>query len=397
MTDLKSRLIRQIDMIGPIPLADYMHLCLAERSQGYYRTRQPFGSKGDFLTAPETSQMFGELIGIWMLQTWQQLGKPSPFCLAEFGPGSGTMMADILKAVQILPEFQQAARLMMVETSEALAATQQEALSGFKMDKKWCTSLKEVPPMPLIAIGNEFLDALPFRQYVKTTKGWHERVVTLDQNRELAFGIGNGAIDPGFLPANAETEPVGSIFEIAPAREAFTSELAQHLVEHRGAALLIDYGHGESGFGDTFQAIQNHQYADPLAEPGRADLTSHVDFAALRRTAALTNADVKPLKTQADFLLFMGLLERAGMLGRDGDQLAREKLQRQVERLAASDQMGELFKVFAMTGEPWCWLPSILRCRRKLTIDSALYVGSLSVLNAAMWNETRYSDQIRSA
>lgn len=352
MTDLKSRLVRQIEMIGPLPLADYMHLCLAERSQGYYRTRQPFGPTGDFLTAPETSQMFGELIGIWLLQTWQQLGKPAPFCLAEFGPGSGTMMTDILKAVQVLPEFQQAARLMLVETSEALATTQQEALSDFRLDKKWCTSLKDLPSMPLIAIGNEFLDALPFRQYVKTAKGWHEHVVTLDQNRELTFGIGNGAIDPDFLPPNAEAEPVGAIFEIAPAREAFILELAQHLLEHRGAALMIDYGHGQSGFGDTFQAIRNHQYADPLTVPGGADLTSHVDFAALRRVAELAGADVKALKTQADFLLSMGLLERAGMLGQDGDMLAREKLQRQVERLAAPDQMGELFKVFAMTGEP---------------------------------------------
>jgi len=349
-TPLGRRIARQIKMAGPMPLAEYMHVCLADPVDGYYATQNPFGPKGDFTTAPEISQMFGELIGVWVLAAWQQLGKPSPLNLVELGPGRGTLMADLMCAAAISPEFIEAVQINLVETSKKLVSEQKKQLSSHKDKITWHTALEDVPDAPMILIANEFLDAIPFRQYVKAGNQWHERVVKLDENGAFTWGLGAGTLSRQFLPERAADEPEGSVFEVSPAREAFVETLAEHLVKSGGAALFIDYGHARSGFGDTFQAMKSHEYADPLSEPGLSDLSSHIDFEALARAAKRAGAIAKPLMTQGEFLLNLGLLERAGVLGTNQSKKIQNNLQSAVERLAHPQHMGGLFKAFAIAG-----------------------------------------------
>ena len=243
-----------------------------------------------------------------------------------------------------------AAQVQLIETSEKLKQEQEQKLSRVEVPVTWHETLENVPDDPMLLIGNEFLDAIPVRQYIKTNNGWHERCISLDDNKNLSWSLGASSIDPGFLPKQAEDEPEGAVFEYAPAREAIVEILATRLKKNGGAALLVDYGHAKSGFGDTFQAVKAHAYTDPLQEPGLADLTSHVDFDALTRTAKVTGVTVKPLMTQGDFLLKLGLLERAGQLGHGKQKPVQEHLASEVERLASATQMGTLFMVLAMTG-----------------------------------------------
>ncbi|MCB1423351.1 MAG: class I SAM-dependent methyltransferase [Nitratireductor sp.] len=352
---LAEKLAFQIGQQGPISLAAYMHACLADPQFGYYTTRPGIGEKADFITSPEVSQMFGELICGWCAAAWQQLGRPAPFCLAELGPGTGTLMADLLRAASRAEGFIEAAQLVLVEMSPSLRERQETVLQPWKTRLDgiaWAGHVSALPQMPLIAIANEFLDALPFRQYVKSESGWREIGIGTGGNGELVRLSLPSLTDPAILPEGADREPVGAIFEHAPAREAAIGEIATHLLDHRGAALLIDYGHGVSGFGDTFQAMRGHTHTDPFAEPGLHDLTSHVDFGRLVATAKSAGLLQPALATQADFLLELGLLERAGTLGHGKDTATQESLHRQVERLAGPDQMGNLFKVLRLTSPP---------------------------------------------
>jgi len=349
-TLLGKRIARQIKMAGPMPLAEYMHVCLADPADGYYATQNPFGPKGDFTTAPEISQMFGELIGVWVLAAWQQLGNPSPVNLVELGPGRGTLMADLLRAAAISPQFIDAVQINLVETSKKLVSEQKKQLSSHKDKLTWHTALEDVPDAPMILIANEFLDAIPLRQYVKVGNQWHERVVVLDEAGALTLALGAGTLAPDYLPQHASDEGEGSMFEVSPAREALIETLAERLVKSGGAALFLDYGHAQSGFGDTFQAMKSHEYADPCAEPGLCDLTGHIDFAALERAASRAGAIAKPLMTQGEFLLSLGLLERAGALGTNQSKKFQDNLQSAVERLAHPQHMGNLFKTFAIVG-----------------------------------------------
>ena len=355
MTKLHESIARQIAAAGPISLAEYMSLCLGHPSEGYYARQETIGARGDFITAPEVSQMFGELIGVWCYAAWQALGWPEKFLLAEAGPGRGALMADLARAASRFPDFAAAADIRLIETSTAMIEHQGQALKDVIMPVSWHTSLEELPPAtthgPLILIANEFLDALPVRQYVKSSGYWRERCVGLDDKGALQFVLGAGVLDPSLLPEDAGDEPDGAVFEYAPAREAWTSILAERLVHSGGMALLIDYGHGESGFGDTFQAVRDHQPADPLERPGEADLTTHVDFAALKAAIESSGAFSAPLVTQGDFLLAMGLLERAGQLGANTGEAERERLRGEAERLAHPDKMGSLFKVLAVSGQ----------------------------------------------
>lgn len=352
---LAEKLAFQIDKQGPISLAAYMHACLADPQFGYYTTCQGIGEKADFITAPETSQMFGELIGGWCAAAWQQLGRPDPFCLAEPGPGTGTLMADLLRAASRADGFIKAATLVLVEMSPVMRERQETTLQPWK-DRlgglAWIDHVSALPEMSLIAVANEFLDALPFRQYVKSQNGWREAGVGLDEDGKLIRLTLPSLADPAILPEGADMEPEGAVFEHAPAREAATGEIALHLLEHSGAALLIDYGHNVSSFGDTFQAMRGHAYADPFAEPGLHDLTSHVDFGRLVAAAKSAGLSQASLATQADFLLELGLLQRAGTLGHGKDATTQESLRKQVERLAGPDQMGALFKVLRLTNPP---------------------------------------------
>lgn len=325
-------------------MADYMHLCLADPQYGYYQTKNAIGTSGDFITAPEISQMFGELIGVWCIDMWNQLGKPAPFTLAELGPGKGTLMQDLLRSANLAPDFLNAMNLVLVETSTAMRKTQAATLAKVTKPIHWQSEINTLPAQPTIIVANEFLDVIPFRQYVKTEKKWHERGIAVDGQQNFVNATLANSIGPEMLPEGSDDEPDGSIFEISPAREAIVEMLDNHIATNQGAALLIDYGHTKSGFGDTFQAMQDHRYVDPFTTAGRADLTSHIDFEALGKVTSQTSM----VTTQSEFLIAMGLLERAGQLGADAGPITRDTLQHAVDRLAGADQMGSLFKVMCL-------------------------------------------------
>ncbi len=349
MTPLKKRICELIAAQGPISVADYMATCLFDPQNGYYTTREPFGQSGDFTTAPEVSQMFGELIGAWLLSTWQALGEPFPFTLAEIGPGRGTLMKDVLRTVsKIAPRFLENASIALIETSPRLREIQRKTLGALPVDPEWHDALDTLPRQSLLLVGNELFDALPVHQYVKTDAGWCERMVALDEKGDLIFVAGAASLSPALLPPKSGTAPINTLFEVAPARTAIMEKVADHLGEHGGAALFIDYGHLESGFGDTLQALRKHAFDDVFAAPGEADLTSHVDFAALSHVAKARGLNAE-LTTQGEFLLSLGLLERAGQLGAPLNEAGRNELRDAVERLAAPEQMGELFKALAVT------------------------------------------------
>ena len=348
MNRLGEKIAGLIRAAGPISVADYMAICLFDPEDGYYTTREPFGARGDFVTAPEISQMFGELVAAWLIEAWLAGGKPAPATIAEIGPGRGTLMKDMVRTIsRIAPELAAKADFALVEASPRLAAVQQETLRHGGPVFTWHATVDTLPDQPLFIVGNEIFDALPFRQFVRQGDRWLERAVGLDDAGALQFGIGMASLAADVLPAEARNAPDGSTFEIAPAREALISAIAAHIAAHGGAGLFFDYGHLQPGFGDTFQAVRKHRSEGVLDNPGEADLTSHVDFSMLAATARLHGLDAH-LSTQAQFLLGMGLIARAGRLGEALDAAARAKIGADVERLAGPDQMGDLFKVLAI-------------------------------------------------
>ncbi|MBZ9766368.1 MULTISPECIES: class I SAM-dependent methyltransferase [unclassified Mesorhizobium] len=345
MTRLKERIIGLIGAAGPIPVSEYMALCLFDPDAGYYTTREPFGVAGDFITAPEISQMFGELVAVWLYQAWQGAGRPLPATFAEIGPGRGTLMNDMLRTWSRLdPALTGKASFALIETSPRLAEIQKQTLAGESAPLAWHQTIDTLPRQPLFIVGNELFDAVPIRQFVHVGESWRERVVGLDGADELRFFAGAGSVDPALLPAAAADAPQGAVAEIAPARSALMAVIAERIAGQGGAGLFIDYGHLRPGIGDTFQALRRHRREDVLANPGEADLTAHVDFTPLADMARAHGLDVQ-LSTQGEFLLGMGLLERAGTLGADADAKTRQAISDAVERLAGRDAMGELFKV----------------------------------------------------
>jgi SAM-dependent MidA family methyltransferase len=348
MSRLKRRILDRIGALGPIPVQEYMALCLSDPQDGYYMTREPFGRGGDFTTAPEVSQMFGELIGAWIAATWQALRRPEGTMVVEIGPGRGTLMKDIARTLRrIAPALHGSSPYRLVETSDRLAALQASTLKDAGGEFVWHSHVDDLPPRPMIIVGNEIFDAIPVRQYVKTGSGWRERLVDLGDGGALRFIAGPGSLDPSLLPTDAGDAPQGAIFEVSPARSAMMQVVAERIARHGGAGLFIDYGHLTPGIGDTLQALRKHAYDDPLSHPGEADLTTHVDFSALADSARVAGLEAH-ITTQGDFLLRLGLLERAGALGAEAGPEVRERLTGEAERLAAPDQMGELFKVLAI-------------------------------------------------
>lgn len=346
--DLRDRIVRLIEADGPLSIADYMAMCLYDKADGYYMTRDPFGRSGDFTTAPEISQMFGELIGVWFVSAWRALGRPDQPMVAEIGPGRGTLMKDVVRTIgQIAPDLRTGADFRLIETSGKLRLAQATTLQGTWGQFEWHNDVDELPRGPLLIVGNELFDAIPIRQYVKAGRSWLERAVGLDTEGNLAFTAKPGAPDPALVPSDAATGPDGTIIEIAPARTAVMDKIAERIASDGGAGLFIDYGYARPAAGDSLQALVRHIYADPLAEPGSADITAHVDFAALMESARAHGLETT-LSTQGDFLLGMGLLERAGQLGAKADQSVRKRLQGEVDRLAGSDGMGTLFKVLTL-------------------------------------------------
>ena len=345
-TPLAAVLARRIAATGPISLADYMAECLLHPEHGYYTIRDPLGAAGDFTTAPEISQMFGECLGLCLAQSWLDQGAPSPFVLAELGPGRGTLMADILRATRVVPGFVAAAEVHLVEASPALRTRQRAALGD--RDVVWHDRTDSLPEAPLWLVANEFFDALPIYQFHRAGRGWREVMVALANES-------GGALVPMLSPAapvaalshRLDDTREGDVVEICPAAEAVVSGLATRIARHGGAAIVIDYGNW-NGIGDSFQALHRHRPVDPFARPGEADLTAHVDFAALAQAARAAGAAVSGMTAQGALLERLGIGLRAerlaAALGEDG----RTELLAAHRRLTAPSEMGTLFKSTAI-------------------------------------------------
>ena len=341
MTPLAAVLIRQIRGGGPISMADYMTACLMHPEHGYYTTSDPFGAGGDFTTAPEISQMFGELMGLVLAQSWLDQGAPAPFVLAELGPGRGTCMADMVRATRGVPGFHEGMRLHLVEGSPALRKMQAETLG--RGDVTWHDSVAEVPQMPLFLLANEFFDALPVRQFMRDGAGWRERVVGVSGDA-LQPGLGGPMAMPQLADRLEDTQD-GDIVEICPAGEAVAQEVGTRIASHGGGAIVVDYGDWRS-LGDTLQAVRRHEPAEPLAEPGLADLTAHVDFEALARAVPCRFSRLTP---QGVFLERLGITARAQALAKTLTGAALDAHVAAHRRLTHPQEMGTLFKVLAFT------------------------------------------------
>lgn len=349
MSDLKTKICELIAVNGPMRVSTFMTLALSDPDNGYYKNETPFGKQGDFVTAPEISQMFGELIGVWVIESWHALNRPSSFSLCELGPGRGTLMQDLLRTLKKLsPAAYQAANIFMVETSEKLTLTQQQTLSGHGNKINWSKDFKAIGKEPLIVVANEFLDALPIDQFIKVDGKWHERLIATDDKDNLFFITGDNLLDNTLLPQKYLDLPDGAILELAPMRVQFVNNVLAQLKDSKGSALFIDYGSSGLPFGDTLQAVSKHEFSNIFASPGKHDLTSHVDFSSLQ-VVAKQQGILSALLTQGEFLIRMGLIERAGQLGANKSSAIQENIRRDVERLAGENQMGRLFKALAFS------------------------------------------------
>lgn len=351
---LGARLAARIALLGPITLADYMAAVLTDPDHGYYMTGDPFGARGDFITAPEISQMFGELIGLWCADTWQRMGRPNPVLLVELGPGRGTLMADALRALRLAPDFRNALDLHLVEISPALRARQRAALDE-TVSPTWHETLADVPHGPILLIANEFFDALPIRQLEKRPEGWCERLVTLAPNRsDLAFALGPPSPQAGLLiPPGLHDVPEGALVEVSPSAVLLAAEIGRRLTTHGGAALTIDYGHAQPRSGSTLQALRRHAAHDVLTDPGTADLTAHVDFSALAQSATESGARGHGPTPQGKFLKTLGIQARAETLAQSAVKSANPTqagdIASALRRLTDATEMGELFKVLGLS------------------------------------------------
>jgi SAM-dependent MidA family methyltransferase len=362
MSPLEREIRRRIADTGPMPVSEYMALCLGHPQHGYYMTRDPFGARRDFVTAPEVSQMFGELLGLWTAAVWQQMGAPQGVRVVELGPGRGTLMSDALRAARLMPGFLDAISVHLVEISPVLKATQQETLRAAGAPLSWHTSLAEVPDGPIVVFANEFFDALPIDQAVKAEDGWHERRVGIDGDDRLAFVRAPAAI-AGFerlLPPGAHDAPPGAVFEWRDL--SLVLALGRRLAQQGGAALVIDYGHSATGLGETLQAVSGHAFAHPLEAPGERDLTAHVDFAALIRAAETNGAAGFGPLAQGEFLRRLGIETRAAKLKSTASSAARSAIDAALTRLTGDGpgDMGRLFKVAAFAHPALGALPGFL-------------------------------------
>jgi NADH dehydrogenase [ubiquinone] 1 alpha subcomplex assembly factor 7 len=345
---LENEIRRLIAIAGPMSIAEYMRLCLTHPRYGYYVTRDPLGADGDFITSPEVSQMFGELIGLWMASVWQQMGSPENVRVVELGPGRGTLMIDALRAAKIVGDFHAAVVLHLVEISPNLRQAQQQRLQGQGVPMLWHAALADVPSGPAIIIANEFIDALPVHQAVKQADGWHERVVEIAPGGNLAIGTAGDPL-PHFeatLPRGLRQSPEGSVYEWRS--DTVALEIGRR-VRSDGAALIIDYGHAWYGLGETLQAVAGHCFTDPLRSPGEVDLTAHVDFAALAQTAGIIGGRIHGPISQRDLLRALGIDKRAVALKARAPEKTAE-IDQALSRLTATGPrgMGELFKALAI-------------------------------------------------
>jgi len=322
---LHKQIADHIRKNGPMSVLDYMGLA----AEAYYQTQNPFGVAGDFTTAPEISQMFGEMIGLWLTDMWMQMGQPAEVKLIELGPGRGMLAADIMRTISSWPDLKRAVTLHLVETSLRLREIQADVLKDYR--PQWYDRFYDVPPGFSLIVANEFFDALPVQQFVQTEQGLEERFVGYDEEKDAFFF----------------THPDGKIFETSPVSLTVTHQIATRLADHGGAALFIDYGHSEPGLGDTVQALSKHKYVSTLDNPGEDDISAHVDFDALKKTAEAYASVLGPT-TQGEFLRTLGIGARAEVLGKNATEQQRADIMSALERLTAEKDMGRLFKVMAL-------------------------------------------------
>jgi NADH dehydrogenase [ubiquinone] 1 alpha subcomplex assembly factor 7 len=349
MTSLSDIIRALIVQNGPMNLAEFMALALGHPVHGYYMKKDPFGAGGDFTTAPETSQMFGELIGLWIAHEWINLGQPGSCVLAEAGPGRGTLMADALRATRGIPGFHEAISVHLLETSPVLRAKQAQALSGF--DAHWHEEADiffMAGAGPFFLIANEFLDALPARQVQRQDGQWRERAVGLDKDGAFRVGLSVYPLSMDSLDGPGCTAEEGAILEWSDAAQSFAQQLGKAIASRGGAGLLIDYGYAEPAFGDSLQAVKNHRYVSILDEPGDVDLTVHVNFKSIADAILTSGCSVFGPVDQGQFLLKLGIRERMKALNRNAGTEQAEAVHQAFLRLTDADAMGHLFKAMAI-------------------------------------------------
>ena len=349
MTALINHFRARIASAGPISVAEFMATALNHPRYGYYMHGEPFGQRGDFITAPEISQMFGELIGLWCVATWDQMDHPNPLRLVEIGPGRGTLMADALRAISGVPRCRSALTLDLVETSPALRERQRNTLKG--MRARWHDRLAQVPAGPFLLIANELFDALPVRQFQLTPAGWHERMITVDtKSGDLVFTLAPGpSLVASMSPLTAMGPPIGSICQVSTMAISLADEIARRAVADNGVALIIDYGPETGETGASLRAVRDHGVHDPLVDPGTADLSADVDFMLLARTVRAAGAECHGPVPQGIFLRTLGIESRAAALTDIASPSQRDDIHSALDRLVDADQMGVRFKAFAIT------------------------------------------------
>lgn len=348
-----ERLRRLIAREGPISIADYMTFALIEPSAGYYTSRDPLGAEGDFITAPEISQMFGELLGLWVASLRHEARLCGAFRLVELGPGRGTLLSDALRALTSQPSLSEGLEIHLVEASPTLQAVQEETLAPWRTNFPitWHRDLSSVPEGPMALIANEFFDALPIRQYQMTPSGWAERLIGLaPDSDDFAFHLSAPSpLNAARLPERLRTAKEGEIAEVSSPSLSITSEIARRLSEAPGGALIIDYGPARTCLGSTFQAVKNHKRHDPLVAPGSADLSAHVDFQGLGEAARGEGVSVFGPLTQGEFLARIGIHARVARLSEKSSEQQRGDIASALKRLTNEGEMGTLFKVLAIT------------------------------------------------
>ncbi len=352
MTALLKHIQEDIRLNGPMDMARYMSLCLGHPEHGYYMTRDPFGVEGDFITAPEVSQVFGELIGAWTLDGWMKASAPDPVHLVELGPGRGTLLGDLLRITKGANGFHEALHIHLVESSLCLKNVQSQAFRNYA--PAWHSDLKTLPDdAPLIVIGNEFLDALPVHQLVKTQNGWNEVVIGLSEEGHLA--LGQKEADPAIMkhiPQSLLEYKEGDMVEVSPVLKNYLNDLFEHIQKQIGFCLFIDYGYTGFTPQKTLQAVQKHQHVSILHDPGECDLTAHVCFDTVSSLALEKGLSVHGPISQKSFLENLGIRLRIEMLSKNATPGQKKGLEAAYERLCGIDQMGELFKVIAVSSDP---------------------------------------------